>query len=152
MTGDVLIQSDLHQTVISHRMHPSTLGFARFKAEHRFGLGHLKDHDLARLEWRFRDSVPSLNQSGLSRTRRGLHACCAGNEATNVDRIRGVISPLIDHLQYVTGPDDRAGQLQAPGAPSVGQGHLAARKGHLIAGDRDRLQDRSANHALGLFV
>ena len=152
MTGNVLIQSDLHQAIISHRMHAPALSFARFEAEHRFGLRHLKDQDLSRLEGHFRNPVPGLNQGGFCCVRRGLYACRAGNEAADIDRIRGVISPLIDHLQNVIRPDERAGQLQASGSPSVGQGHLTACKRYLIPGDRDRLEDRSANHALGLFV
>src|SRR5437899_6551098 len=39
-----------------------------------------------------------------------------------------------------------------PGAPAIGQRHLAAAERHLVARDRHRLQDGAADHALGLLV
>ena len=48
--------------------------------------------------------------------------------------------------------DDRRGDLDAAGAPAVGQRHLARAERHLIAGHRDRLEQRAADHPLGLFV
>jgi hypothetical protein len=59
---------------------------------------------------------------------------------------------LVDHLQAIILAKDRGGDLNAAGAPAVGHRHFAGGKRHLVSRDRDALQDRAADHPLGLFV
>ena len=51
-----------------------------------------------------------------------------------------------------SGPMHRRRHLHAAGAPAIGHRHFARGERDLIAGNRDRLQDRAADHALGLLV
>ena len=62
------------------------------------------------------------------------------------------IDDKIDDLEDVGWSKQRRGYLHAAGAPSEGHRHFPARKRHLIAGDGDGLEDRTADHALGLLV
>src|SRR5262249_46645806 len=55
-------------------------------------------------------------------------------------------------LSTSSGPGGAARARPPAGAPAVGHGHLAAGKRDLVAGDRDRLEDRAADHPLGLLV
>ena len=73
-------------------------------------------------------------------------------EGADGDRIGRVVGPLVDHLEDVVGADDRGGDLHPAGAPAVGHRHFAGCERHLVAGDGDPLQDRTADHPLGLLV
>ena len=75
-----------------------------------------------------------------------------GEELADRDRIGGVVGALVDHLEHVIGSEDRRRDLHAAGAPAVGHRHFPAGERHLIARDRDRLEDRAADHPLGLLV
>ena len=80
------------------------------------------------------------------------HAGRTGEEVPDADGVGGVVGALVDDLEHVVATDDRGRDLDATGAPTVGQRHFAAAEGHLIAGDRDRLEDGAADHPLGLLV
>jgi hypothetical protein len=73
-------------------------------------------------------------------------------ELADRDGVRGVVSPLIDHLERILGRQARGRYLHAAGAPAIGHRHLARGERHLVARHRDALQDRTADHALGLFI
>ena len=150
--GDVLVQLDVHQAVFAERMHAPRLGLARLQEAQRFRDRHLIDQHLARVQRRFGDPVPGLDHRCVHGVGRRLHAGGLGEELSDRDRVGGVVGALIDHLQHVVGPEDRRCHLHAAGAPAVGHRHFAARERHLIAGDRDRLQDGAADHPLGLLV
>ena len=98
------------------------------------------------MRWRVWISVASRCASVVR------HAGGAREEAADVDRVGGVVGALVDHLEHVGGPDHAGGDLHAAGAPAVGQRHLAAAERHLVAGNRHRLEDRAADHPLGLLV
>jgi len=152
MAGDVLVQLDMHRAVFRQCVHGAGLGLARFQPAQRLRDRHLEHHDLALGQRRFRNPVAGLHDRGLCGALGGLHACHAAKETADIDRVGGVVRALVDHLEYVVCADDGGGDLDAAGAPAVGQRHLAAAEGHLVARDRHRLEQRAAQHALGGFV
>ncbi len=150
--GDVLVELHVHEAVFLERVHRAGLGLARLEVAQRLGDRHLVDDRLAGRERRLRDAVACLDDRGLGGPRRGGDAGGLLEEGADRHRVGGVVGALVDHLQHVVGPQDRGRHLNAAGAPAVGHRHLARREGHLIAGDRDGLEDGPADHPLRALV
>lgn len=68
------------------------------------------------------------------------------------NRIGRVVRTLVDDLQHILWTEDGGGYLHTAGAPAIGHGHFAGSEGNLITGNGDGLQNRPADHPLGLFV
>ena len=152
VAGDVLVQLHMHQPVFGQRVHAPRLRPARLQARQRLGLRHLIDDDLVLAQWLFGDAVAGLDDASPLRCAWWCDAGGAGEEAADRDRVGGVVGALVDHFQHVGGADDGGGDLDAAGAPAIGQRHFAAAERHLMAGDRHRLENGAADHALGLLV
>ena len=150
--GDVLIELDMHQAVVSHGVHSAGSGGSGFKALKRLGYRYLIDHDLSLDQRVFRNSVPGLDQSGRFSILGRHDASCFLEKLANVHGVDRVITPLIDHFKGIVLPNDGGSDLNAACSPTVWQGHFLGGKWHLIAWDGDGLQKRASNHALGLFV
>ena len=73
-------------------------------------------------------------------------------EGADGHRVGGVVGPLVDDLENILRPKDRRRHLNATRAPAIGHRHFARCEGNLIAGYRNGLQDRPADHPLGLLV
>ena len=118
------------------------------------GLGNrdLINQDLIGAQFLLRNPVARLDDARLC----GFRCCgnpgCAREEGANAHGIGCIVRTLIDHLQDIITANDTGRHLNAAGAPAIGQGHLPAAKGYLIARDGDRLQNAAADHPLRLFV
>ena len=123
-----------------------------FKPVQRFRLRHLIDDDLVVAQRLLRNAMPRLDHGRLRRARGRAHAGGAREEATDRHRVGGVIGTLVDHLQHVAAAQHRCGDLDAAGAPAIGQRHLARAERDLMPRDRHRLQQRAADHPLRLLV
>ncbi len=142
----------MHEAVFGERMHGAGLGLARLEEAQRLGDRHLEHQDLVVAERRLRNPVAGLDDRRLGGAGRRGDAGGLLEEFADRDRIGGVVRALVDHFQHVVGAEDRGGDLHAAGAPAIGHRHLARGEGGLVAGNRDRLQDRAADHPLGLLV
>ncbi len=150
--GDVLVELHVHHPVVVERMHGPGLRLGRLDEAQRLGDRHLVDHDLLAAQRGFRYPVAGLDHRRLRGPFGGGDPGGAGEETPDGYRVGGVVGALVDHLEHVVGTEDGRGHLHAAGAPAVGQRHLAAAEGHLVAGDRHRLEQAAADHALGLLV
>ena len=153
VAGDVLVELHMHQAVFLERMHLARLGLARLEEAQRLGDRHLVDQHLAGaraaasgMRWR----VWMIVASPVSRGHRDIGDLL--EEGADRDGVGGVVGALVDDLQHVVRADDRGRHLHAAGAPAIGHRHFAAGERHLVAGDGDRLEDRAADHPLGLLV
>ena len=149
---NVLIQLHMHQPILGQAMQGAGLGFTRLQALHGFRHRHLVDQDLPLGQGHFRNAVARLNQRGLMGARGGIDARRAFKKAPNIDGVDRVVGALVDHFERVVGPNDRCGDLDAAGAPTVRQGHLSGAERHLVTRDGHRFQDGAADHALGALV
>ena len=93
-----------------------------------------------------------LNKRRLFSRLRRAHPRYPVEEGANGDGIGRVVGPLIDAFERIVRTDEARRQLNATGAPSVGNGHLPGPKGHLVTGNSHGLQNSPTNHALGLLV
>ena len=152
MPGDAFVEAHLHDAVFGERVQRARLRLARLQHAQRLGDRHLEDQDLAFLQRRLGHAVASLDDGRFLGRRRRLDVSHLGEEAADRNGVGRVVGALVDHLQRVVPADDGRRHLDAAGAPSVGQRHLAAAERHLIARHRHRFQDGAADHALGLFV
>ena len=151
--GDVLVELHMHQPVFLQRMHLARLGLARLEEAQRLGDRHLVDDASGRpvsgasgMRWRVWMMV-ALRGLGGHRDIGDLL-----EEGADRDGVGGVVGALVDDLQHVVRADDRRRHLHAAGAPAIGHRHFAAGERHLVAGNGDALQDRPADHPLGLLV
>ena len=142
----------MHGAVFGQSVHAAGFGAAGFQLHQRFGLRHLVDQDLVFCERGFRDAVAGLDDGGGVRAGGGGDAGGFGEEAADGDGVGGVVRALVDHLQHVIGAENGGGDLDAAGAPAIGQRHFAAAEGDLMAGDGDGFEQRAADHALGLLI
>ena len=149
---NILVQLDVHQAVFGERMHAPCLGLARLQEPQRLGDRHLIDQHLSRMQRRLGNPVPGLDHGRIRRRCGGRDAGRLAEEVPDRDRVGGVIRSLVDHLQHILRSEDRGRHLYAAGAPAIGHRHLTAGEWHLITGDRDRLQDRAADHPFCLLV
>src|SRR5262244_4358705 len=101
---------------------------------------------------RFGNPMPRLDDRRLAGARGGADARRLGKKFADRHRVGGVVGALVDYLEHVVGAQDRGRDLNAAGAPAVRHRHLTAGKRDLVAGNRDRLEDGAADHALGLLV
>ena len=152
VASDVLVEFHVHEAVVGQPVHRARLDLARLQSLQGLGLRHLVDDDLAFAQRMLGDPMPCLDQRRLDRTRGHRDSSGALEEAPDVHGVHGVVGALVDHLQNVTWPDQRGGHLESTGTPSVGQRHLPRPERHLVARNRDRFQDRPADHALGALV
>ena len=152
MLADVFVKFHMHQPVFLKAVHLACLGLARLQKPQGFGDRHLVDKHLILAQWCFRYAVPGLDHRGLSGFLGGCHPGGFFKELADGHRIGGVIRPLVDHLEDIPGRQGRGTDLHPARAPTIRHRHLAAGKGHLIAGYGQPFQDRTADHALGLFV
>ena len=100
----------------------------------------------------FGDAVAGLDDGGLRGMGGGADAGGAGEEAADADGVGGVVGALVDDLQHVGRAEHGSGDLDAAGAPAIGQRHLAAAERDLVAGDGDRLEDGAADHSFRRFI
>ncbi|RMN77764.1 PhnJ, carbon-phosphorus lyase complex subunit [Pseudomonas cannabina] len=149
---DVLVEFDVHDAVIIQRVHGAGFGFRGFDEPQRLGDRHLINHDLIGVQGCFRNPVTGLDHRGFRGTLGGGNACGAGEKTPDRHRIGGVVSALVDDFQHVIVTQNRGGQLHAPRPPAIRQRHFAPAEWHLVTGNRDRFEQRAANHAFGLFV
>ena len=133
-------------------MQGAGFGFARLQALHGLGHGHLVHDDLAFGQRLFGDAVARLDQRGLVGTGGGVHAGCALEKPTDVDRVDRVIRALVNDLEHILGANDRGGDLDAACAPAVRQRHLARTERHLVTRNGHGLQDGAADHAFGALI
>ena len=152
MPGDVLVELHMHQSVFFERMHLARLGFARLEEAQRLGDRHLVDKRLALGQRVLGDAVARLDDGRLGRVGGHLDIGDLDEEGADRDGIGGVVGALVDDLEHIVRADDRRGDLHAAGAPAIGHRHFARRERYLVAGDGDALQDRAADHPLGLLV
>ena len=96
--------------------------------------------------------MPGLNQRRVPGFLGGRYAGGSGKEAPDVDRIGGVISALVDHLEHIAAPYDAGRDLHATGAPAIGEGHLTRAERHLVARYGHRLEQGPANTLLGALI
>ena len=150
--ADVLVELHMHEPVFLERMHAPRLGLARLEEAQRLGDRHLEHQYLILGERQLRDAMARLHDGRVRGRGRDLHAGGLDEELADRHRVGGVVRALVDHLEDVVRPEDRGGDLHAAGAPALRHRHLAARERHLVAGDRDRLEDGAADHPLGLLV
>ncbi len=152
VAGDILVELHMHQAVFLQCMHLAGLGLARLEEAQGFGDGHLIDERLSGRQLFLGNAVARLDDRRFTRLRRHRHIGDLLEEGADGDGVGRVVRPLIDDLQHVLRTENRRCHLHAAGAPAVGHGHFARGKGHLVAGNGNRLQDRAADHALRLFV
>ena len=150
--GNVFIQLDVHQPVFGQPMQGAGFGFTRLQPLHRLGHRHLVDDHLPLLQRDFRDAVARLDQRRFTGVRGGRHTRRALEKAPNIDGIDGVVRTLVNDFQHIVRADDRRRDLNSARSPTIGQRHLTRTKRHLVAGNRHRLEQRAADHALGAFV
>ena len=150
--GDVLVQLHMHHAVIGKTMHLAGLGLARLKPAQGFRDRHLIDDDLVVLKHRFGDAVAGLNDRRRFRRLGRGDPGGACEETADGHRVGRIVRPLVDHLEHIRKADDRGRDLDAAGSPAVGQRHFPRPERHLMARYRDGLEDRPADHPLGLFV
>ena len=150
--GDILVKFDVHDPVFLQSVHGPGFGFARLHEAQRFGDGHLIDENLAGFEWRFRDAVPGLDDCRIFCGGGRGYLRRPGEKGADGDGVGRVVGTLVDDFQDVVRADDAGRELDAARAPAIGQGHLAAAEGDLIAGDGHGLQNGAADHALGLLI
>src|SRR5262245_32030008 len=93
-----------------------------------------------------------LNDSCFPRGGGRAHASGLGEELSDRHRVGGVVRALVDHLKNVVWPKNRCSYLNAACPPAIWHRHLAAGEWDLIAGDRNRLENRAPDHPLGLLV
>ena len=86
------------------------------------------------------------------RVRGGGYAGCTLKKPPDVHRIDRVVRALVNDLEYIVRPDDRSRDLNPASAPAVRQRHLSRAEWHLVAGNRHRLEQCAADHALGALV
>ncbi len=103
MAADVLVKLDMHKAVFLKRVHLACLGLARLQEPQRLRDRHLIDQDLILGERRLGYAVAGLDETGARRLFGRCHACRALEELADRDGIRGVIRPLVDHLEPVLG-------------------------------------------------
>ena len=149
---DVFVELHAHQAVIGHRMILARHFLAWFEPAQRFRNRYLVDHDLAGRQRRLGNPVAGLDQRCGGGFFGGRHTGGAAEEAPDVDRVGGVVGTLVDHFQDIGATDDGCGDLNAAGAPAVRQRHFAPAERYLVTRDGNGLQDRAADHALGLLV
>ncbi len=149
---NVLVQLHVHDAIFAERVHGARLGFARLKEAERLGDRHLIDEDLAFSQRRLGDPVTRLDDRGLACIGRRLDAGSLHEECANRDRVGRVVGALVDDLEHVVRSKDRGRHLDAAGTPAVRHRHLARGERDLITRNRDRLQDRAADHPLRLLV
>ena len=142
----------MHQPILTQRMHLDGLSPTRLQLGQGLGHGHLVHQDLGRRQGLLGDPVPGLNQRRVPGFLGGRHAGGTGKEAPDVDRIGGVISALVDHLEHIASPDDAGRDLHATGAPAIGEGHLTRAERHLVARYGHRLEQGPANALLGALI
>ena len=152
MAGYVLIKLHVDDAVFLKGVERTGLLLAVLKTAQGFGKRHLIDHDLPVRERQFRNAVAGLDNGGAARLGGGSDASCPAEEASDGDRVRGIVSALVDNLKHVVPAYDAGRNLNAARAPAKGHGHLAAGKGHLIAGYGHGLQKGAADHAFRAFV
>jgi len=114
--------------------------------------GHLKDHDLSGGQLVLGYAVPRLDDGGFSRV--SVVATSATVAKNRRMETAFVVSsaPWSMHLKSIVRSNDRSRQLNSTRSPAIWHRHLARTKGHLVAGDAQRLENGAADHALGLFV
>ena len=93
-----------------------------------------------------------LDQRGLPRFFGGGHTGGAGKKAPDVDRVGGVISPLVNDLEHITQSNDAGRDLHAAGAPAVGKRHLTRAKGHLVARHGHGLEQGAPDALFGALI
>ena len=152
VAGDVFVQLHVHQPVFRQPVHAPRFRPAGLQLRQRLWQRHLIHHDLTRPQRLLRYAMPGLDDGRVRRVGRGGDASGAGKKAADADCVGGVVCALVDHFQHVRGAQDAGRHLNATRAPAIRQRHLPAAERDLIPGDRHRLQDRTADHALGLFV
>src|SRR5215471_13688271 len=152
MTADVLVELHMHQPIFLQGVHAARFGLARLEKTQGLRDRHLEHEDLAFMKGRLGNAVAGLDHGRFDRCRRCAHACGLHEKLSDRHRVDGVVGTLVDHLEDVVWAKDRGCDLHAPGAPTVWHRHLAARERHLIARDRDRLENGAADHPLGLLV
>ena len=119
-----------------------------FEPEQRFRLRHLIDDDLVVAQRLLRNAMARLDDRRVRGIRRGADAGGAGEEAPDGNGIRRVVGALVDDLQHIVSAQDRRGHLNTASAPAVGQRHLARAERHLVAWDRNRLEESATHHPL----
>jgi hypothetical protein len=150
--GDVLIKLHMHEAVFGQRMHLARLRAARFELGQRLRQRDLIDEDLVGPQRRLRNAMPRLDDGRFHGAGGGGDPRRAGEEAADGNGVGSIVGALVDDLEHILRPQDRRRHLDAARAPAVGERHLPPAEGHLMARDRDRLEDRAADHALRLFV
>src|SRR5690606_36763129 len=73
-------------------------------------------------------------------------------EAADRNGISRVVRAMVDHLEHVVASQYGGGHVLTARARAIRQRHLASTEGHLIPRDSHRLQQASAQTALGLLV
>ena len=101
------------------------LAAARLQLVQRLGLRHLVDEHLAFGQRRLGDAVPRLDQRGLARALGRRDTGGAREELADVDGVGGVVAALVDDLEHVVPAQHRGRDLDAAGAPAVGERHFA---------------------------
>jgi hypothetical protein len=149
---DILVELHMHEAVFREGVELAGFRLARLEEPQRLRNRHLEDEHLARMERMFRNAMPRLDDGRVLGARGRGDSRGALEELPDRDRIRRVIGALIDDLQEIVLAENGGRHLHAARAPAIGHRHLARREGHLISGNRDRLQDRAADHPLRLLV
>ena len=152
VTGNILIELDVHHAVIGERVHPPRFGLAWLQEPQRLGNGNLIDQDLLLLERGLGDPVARLYDRCLGRAGGGADSGGLGEELADRHGVGSVVGALIDDLEHVIGSENRRRDLHASGAPAIGHRHLPAGERNLISRDRDGLENCPADHPLGLLV
>ncbi len=96
--------------------------------------------------------MAGLDYASRFGVRGGGDAGGAGEELPDRYRIGGVVGALVNHFQRIVPAKNRCRDLDAAGAPAIGQRHLARAERDLMARHRHRLQDGAPDHPLGLLV
>ena len=96
--------------------------------------------------------MAALDKGRIRRGGGGLDTRGLVHKAPDGHGVDARIRALVDYLEYIVGADTGQGDLQATRTPTAADGHLAAGKRYLVAGNGNGFQNRTTNLALGTLI
>ncbi len=142
----------MHRSVFLQSMHFARLGLAALKPAQRLRYRHLIDENLILPQWCFRYPVAGLNHARFRCALSGLHTGRFGKKLADANRVGRVIRALVNYFQDIIRAQNTCRHLHTTRPPAVWQWHLTAGKRDLVARNSNRLEDDTADAALGLLI